>query len=47
MVIRYPKGRILWKDVVVAEWDEGSGKMKLFGKVAEWESEYKQLMGSE
>ena len=29
---RYPKGKVLWKDVVVALWDENSKKMNLLDK---------------
>ena len=44
---RYPKGRVLWKDVRVAQWDEGSEKMVLFGKLSEWQTDHDKLMGNE
>ena len=53
IVTRYGKGRVLWKyggnvkHEQVAEWDEAKGVMKLYGRVAEWEGEYKTLMGNE
>ena len=47
IVTRYGKGRVLWKDERVAEWEERSGNMNLFGKLKEWEPDYKKLMGEE
>ena len=47
IVARYFKGRILWKNIKVAEWDESSGKMNLFGKVLEWEGDFNKLMSIE
>ena len=47
IVARYGKGKVLWKEDPVAEWNEATGQMKLLGAATAYQDKYNKLMGTE
>ena len=47
MYINYFKGKVLWEEERVAEWDEDTGLMKLKGKLEPWWADYNKLMAGQ
>ena len=47
IVSRYGKGKVLWKEDPVAEWNEATGQMKLLGAATAYQDKYNKLMGTE
>ena len=47
IITNYGSGKVWWKDVKVAEWDNATMKIKLLGAAAEYQQQFNKLMGIE
>ena len=47
LVTSYPKGKVWYKDVKIAEWDDESKRMELLGDAKELKDKFEKLMGDE
>ena len=47
IITKYGKGKVYYKKIPVAVWDEPTGKIQLLGEAAAYQNAYNKLMGAE